>query len=351
MARSNNPKNEFSSASRIKVLDAFRALAIVPVLMFHYTLLWIPPGHGAQFTRFVSTDSPFSMGWLGVEFFFMISGFVIFMTLHQCKSIWDFAIKRFARLYPTLVAACILSFALVPLIGDRMPALPIKMIVPSLLLIAGYLHIPWVEGGYWSLEVEATFYFWIGILFFLFSRRFFLCWAILVALSTILPQLISSSKFGVLCAPYLPFFTYGMACYMRFSELRITSRSWLFLAASAVSYAVSWHAHPLGVHVCVLAMVLLFEAFLRGWLGFLANPVLVFIGQISYPLYLLHDALGQALLTRFYLLGVNTAVAILTVSLLMIGLASAAHWLIEIPAQRGTRAIFRMFYVPKNFAN
>jgi peptidoglycan/LPS O-acetylase OafA/YrhL len=291
------------------------------------------------------------LGWLGVDFFFMISGFVIFMTLHQCKSIWDFAIKRFARLYPTLVFACLASFVLVPLIGVRMQIIPVTTILPSLLLVAGYLHIPWVEGAYWSLEVEATFYVWIGILFFALNRRFLAGWVILVALSTMLPVVISSSKFGVLCAPYMPFFSFGIACYMRFSEERITSRSLLLLAVSAISYAISWWASPLGVHICVVAMVLLFEGFLQGWLGFLANPVLVFIGQISYPLYLLHDALGQAILTRFYLYGeMNAVVTILAVSLLMIAFAGATHWLIEIPAQRSTRALFRMFYAPKELA-
>src|ERR1051326_635169 len=107
-------------APRIAALDGFRALAILLVLFYHYTVRWAPPldpaphlPSGRMFDGFV----PLEYGWFGVELFFVISGFVILMTLERCRNLPDFLLRRFARLWPAMAAAAALTALVMALAG------------------------------------------------------------------------------------------------------------------------------------------------------------------------------------------------------------------------------------------
>src|SRR3954454_2537178 len=97
---------------RFQELDVLRGLAALAVVLFHYLTrydqIYTPRG-----------DVPFGFpfGTSGVELFFVISGFVIFMTLARCASASDFLISRFSRLYPTYWAAVLLTW----IIGSMWP--------------------------------------------------------------------------------------------------------------------------------------------------------------------------------------------------------------------------------------
>lgn len=84
--------------ARIQVLDSFGAFAILSVILFHILYL------GERTTQRVLIDvgeplsTAFSYGYLGVEFFFIISGFVIFMTVQSAATALDFGWRRFARI-------------------------------------------------------------------------------------------------------------------------------------------------------------------------------------------------------------------------------------------------------------
>ena len=96
---------------RIAILDGFRAVAIIFVMLFHYFTVWkdLYP-YGDAFAGW------FSHGYLGVHFFFIISGFVISMTLCRCATPSEFAVKRFARLWE-----CIVGCGAIGSPGDGVP--------------------------------------------------------------------------------------------------------------------------------------------------------------------------------------------------------------------------------------
>ena len=71
---------------RIKILDGFRALAIISVMLFHYFSRYTTIGLYPYKDRY----DFFSLGALGVQFFFIISGFVIYFTLKKTISILEF---------------------------------------------------------------------------------------------------------------------------------------------------------------------------------------------------------------------------------------------------------------------
>lgn len=70
--------------NRIQILDGFRAISILSVLLFHFFSRWTPPLSSESFYPYGSKYfSWFQYGGVGVEFFFMISGFVIYFTLEN----------------------------------------------------------------------------------------------------------------------------------------------------------------------------------------------------------------------------------------------------------------------------
>ena len=91
---------------RIKELDAYRGLAALSVVLYHYTTIY-----AKDFG--VESDAYFSYGWLGVPFFFILSGFVITLTVERCKTGWEFLKKRFLRLYPTYWICMLITLAVI----------------------------------------------------------------------------------------------------------------------------------------------------------------------------------------------------------------------------------------------
>jgi len=85
-----------SQTGRIQELDSLRGIAAVAVVLYHFTYRF---GELYEF----QTPPPFqvTLGQYGVQLFFIISGFVIFMTLNRTRRPLDFVVSRFSRLHPT----------------------------------------------------------------------------------------------------------------------------------------------------------------------------------------------------------------------------------------------------------
>jgi peptidoglycan/LPS O-acetylase OafA/YrhL len=102
--------------SRIRFLDGLRGLAIFLVLGFHYT----GPTYAAKlpYGNSLAWIPVLDHGWIGVYLFFLISGYVIFMTLEKCATAGDFFQRRWLRLFPAMLFASIVIFAFSQLFGS-----------------------------------------------------------------------------------------------------------------------------------------------------------------------------------------------------------------------------------------
>src|SRR5688572_13967921 len=89
---------------RYKELDSLRGIAALCVVLFHFTF-----GYDNGLKILEEGKFYFTYGYLGVHLFFLISGFVILMTLEKTKSSADFFVSRFSRLYPAYWTAIILT--------------------------------------------------------------------------------------------------------------------------------------------------------------------------------------------------------------------------------------------------
>src|SRR5262249_39121974 len=112
----------------------------------------------------------FPSGHYGVELFFIISGFVILMTLEKSGNLRSFAISRITRLYPAYWCAVLFTSAVVvaltPSLAPTVPTIAANMTMLQALMRSAY-----VDPSYWTLTVELVFYLLMVLCFRLRRRR------------------------------------------------------------------------------------------------------------------------------------------------------------------------------------
>jgi peptidoglycan/LPS O-acetylase OafA/YrhL len=144
---------------RLYEIDLLRFLAASAVLLYHWSFAGAArePWTVMQYPLI----SPFARyGYLGVDLFFIISGFVVLMSA-MGSTPKRFFISRVVRLYPAFWVCCLLTFTVAMLIGAPRFHVPAKHLLVNLTMMQGFLDVPHVDGVYWSLAVELKFYFLI----------------------------------------------------------------------------------------------------------------------------------------------------------------------------------------------
>ncbi len=326
-----------SASPRLAQLDALRGLAALSVVLFHYTTRYDALyGH---------TAAPwFSVPWghVGVNLFFMISGFVIFMTLERTPRPMDFVVSRFSRLYPAYWGALLLTFGLTHLLGLPGKTVGWEALLVNLSMVQGMFGVAHVDGVYWTLEVELLFYAWAllshrlggaaGLRYFLFG-----CLALrLVYLGFSSIWQIDLPWMGQrwLLLPYISWFALGVAIY-RISRVDTLPRADTALAVASV--LVIGLADGWGMAALALAFFALLFGAARARFRALEHPVWLWLGAISYTLYLLHENIGWAVIRRVEELGGSVPLAIGVALALSLALAHGLTTWVEQPAMRWIR--------------
>jgi peptidoglycan/LPS O-acetylase OafA/YrhL len=341
---------------RIGYLDGLRGVAILLTAAWHYLgpiyQMHLPYGRAFEWWPGVR------YGWAGVNLFFLISGYVIFITLERCTGFVDFILRRWLRLFPAmLVATLILYAARIPM-GDAMPggdAYPSDLL-PGLTLTNPfyyrYFGLPAhsLDGAFWSLYVEAAFYVVIGLAFFRIGwARSVAVLLVLYALSLIVPHAVNRWHIGWARQPALLVYHAGFqnfgwfASGALFLKARQHSERGLFWMAVAIGLCSALNTVlPGGMERtsrgALFVGIALFAA-VQGWVPLqrvLEAKWLLWLGFLSYPFYLLHSAIGVGLIARIgpALPGLPTILTPLLVLGLMIGLAWIIAAKIEPPIAR-----------------
>lgn len=315
--------------TRLRELDALRGIAAFSVLLFHYFNIYpkfFPEGH--------RLPPLFVHGGYGVLLFFAISGFVIAFSLEGTRSAADFAVKRFARLYPVYWAAMALSIGLVYLLGATRLLPPAWVVPVNLTMLQGYFYLPAVDGVYWTLGVELAFYvcmlaIWMGRGFARLEPLLLGWLAIKAAVAGW--HAMPSRLVMLLVLDYIPFFVIGMLFYRIWSGHRTWRQQFLYFLAALAT--VAWADAPEYL-VAALVVTAIFAAMLRGWLPFLRTPLLLWLGAISYALYLIHHNVGLAIMHGFDRAGLSTWIGMAVATATSLLLASVLTYGVERPAAR-----------------
>jgi peptidoglycan/LPS O-acetylase OafA/YrhL len=332
----NNPPN-----NRLAELDSFRGLSAMAVVLYHFT------------TRFqelfpVRGSLPFSfpLGYLGVQFFFIISGFVISMTVERSTTPAGFALSRFSRLFPAYWLAASVTFGMMclfPFPNNIPKSVGGFDYIANLTMLQGFFKIPNVDGVYWSLTYELGFYAAISaMLWFNKMNRLLLIAGTMLAgqaLFVFWPKLIPSPLHLLLVMNgYTYLFVAGMALY-RLHKNRRDSGWWCILGACLISdIMLFWQKKELLFSVFFPAFVLIFVLGLNGQLSFLRRPIFRWLGAISYSLYLIHEFLGWRIILFSNSLGINHTSSMAIALAVVLLLATAMTNWVEQPAMRWIRS-------------
>ena len=304
--------------------------------MFHLTSQYDTTYH---FTTLPSWSFPY--GGHGVTLFFVISGFVIFMTLERTRRPWDFVVSRFSRLYPTYWAALILATAallLFPLPGtDTSPARLLGRAAVNVTMFQRWFRVRSVDPVYWTLEVELCFYL---IMLALLSGKA-LKYAIAVftglTLLALADQLWGPRVRPRLAGPGPRRADPGVRAVLPHgdADLQILGDRQDGLSGSRADLPDRPGVRD-NVAFPAASGALVYLATTRG-AKLLEVPGLQFLGMISYPLYLVHFTIGTILIHRLTGAGVHTDVALATALACVLVIAASLTFLLERPAMRAIR--------------
>jgi len=334
--------------SRLAVIDGLRLAAALMVALFHYTGLNLAESWGVSdkavvFPRLIHVTS---WGWLGVELFFMISGFVISMSCWG-RPVGAFVRSRVVRLFPAYWPAVLISTAVVMLWPIARDPITVNQALVNLTMLNEPLRVPSADLSYWTLWAEARFYLLFGLLVWYGLTLERVLWfgygwliAAVIAANTKEPLLTT-----VLQPTYAPYFVAGIAFYLihRFgSDIRLwglVGLSWalsMHMLVARVAYESKTLHRPMSLAVGMLIVTLFFVvlgAVALGWTSRVQWRWLTVAGALTYPFYLLHQHIGLTIINAMQ----DVRPRLLTLALVILAMLAAAwllHRLIERPLAR-----------------
>ena len=298
---------------RLYAVDGIRLLAALMVAVHHYAgtrrvdqphnLIWDRPVSDIMPTVFHAAN----YGWIGVEIFFVISGFVI------CMSCWgrtpkQFFVSRVIRLYPAYWFAVLFTTGVLLALPGVWERLRARDVLLNLTMLQSGSGVRNVDGVYWTLWSELRFYLlflvvvWAGL-----TYRRVVAFCCVWGATAMLAPAAHSPLLELIADPEAAwYFIAGLALYLmhRFGQdlllWGILGMSWLMAQkelgtrVDEVEHVGSWRGALLIFTVFLLVMV----AVALGWTDRVRWRWLVTAGSLTYPLYLTHYAAGTAMISR-----------------------------------------------------
>lgn len=314
--------------SRLEILDGVRGLAILMVLFFH-----VSEGSGVrlelpQHHPIVSLQLFGTVGFMGVELFFFISGFCLFfpyarhMLDAERRPGWlEYAYRRFIKIVPSYVIALTFCAFFARAAYPTWGALAVDYLRHLF-----FIHTLWpnsffsISGPFWTLGIEVQFYVLFPLIALATMRAPVLTWVAVSAVgiyyrgTLIANHTYPFTVLGDQLPAMIDLFATGMLgayLYVRWRsvfERSAKARAWatvVAVAAAVLFFAelqslvaaldpvettfgfYRWQAqHRSAVGLTILVLVLASAFGFAWWRRIVANPILTWLSIISYNLYL-----------------------------------------------------------------
>jgi peptidoglycan/LPS O-acetylase OafA/YrhL len=318
--------------TRLYQLDALRGIAAMMVVFYHYIYLY-----DKQYGHSFDVPGWINLGQTGVHLFFIISGFVIFWTLRRANRPMDFVFSRFSRLYPAFWAALLITFTFTSLIGPLDRAVSWEAFAANLTMFQGFLGYRHIDGVYWTLTIELAFYI-LAFTVLLSGLLVFADYICLFWLATSFGQALSGADFGILeqalLLKYNLFFVTGISFYRIWSkEARKVP-----IVCVILSILLAYFRFPIEIAIVISIWIGTFSLVIAGRLHWLSQKSLIWLGSVSYSLYLIHQNIGYGIINLGYQLELHPAISISLALLISFAVAQGITKFVERPALSCLRA-------------
>lgn len=350
----------------IESVQVMRGIAAFAVVLYHANLILAKPQYGGRDIL----HSLASRGWLGVNFFFVLSGFIIMVAHHadigRPRAAGRYIWRRFTRLYP-IYWVCLSVYLLAAYLGIGHPEFhwePANILSAYLLVqVTDNLSLPLQVA--WTLFYEVAFYAAFTVLIFNRAAGVALFAVWLAAIS--IAGLLGYTQMGLLHMWNVSFFT-GMAVFAL--ARRLDSRWGLPVLGAGIALLIGLllagfgaslrqtQASPLSVLLLTLpfGMILLGAALAEPRFGWRAPKWLLLIGAASYAIYLVHSPVISVIAQLHHKLAGAAGLPGLALFLLATAISTAAgiiaHLVIEQPLLVALRWLgdrFRALTRPRPF--
>jgi peptidoglycan/LPS O-acetylase OafA/YrhL len=322
-------------SNRIYQIDLFRFIAALMVVLYHY--LFVSQSiKGLTNVRFNEVGTFFKYGYLGVDLFFIISGFVIMLSVKH-RSLKKFMISRFLRLYPIYWMCILITFLVTLFLGSPKFQSSFQELLVNTTMFQGVFGVKSIDGVYWSLLVELKFYMLIAIYLIVnnfkkISLNYLLfLWLLITVLHLFFRE---AFVFKVLnyffVLEWSSYFIAGIVFFQIFKNRLNFSKAFLLIVCLSISiYNAVLRIESLEsaydslfspyVIACILSIFYLLMVLVStGKLRSLNSPKLLKMGLLTYPLYLLHQYVGYVLfdalepyINKYLILGFTVGLMIL----------------------------------------
>jgi len=318
---------------KIEGLELLRFLLAFGVMIYHYA--YFGPLSG-KVAGVAPGPSWLVSGRFGVSAFFIISGFVIIYSAGN-RGAGAFARARLARLAPAMLVCATVTMLVLTLWPGTVPAPDVLTYLKSASTVGLLAGAPYVDGSYWSITIELRFYLYVTLLLLVLRntdavRAVAVAW---MAASFTAMAFYSFTPLRILTlSPHSGFFIIGLIfyCWLILEDRRFVA--WTLPPALALA---AWQSFVEFEHIAEMQ-----GGQTSVWVGIGAATVSVALvrlmafgisaprlaatartlGAMSYPLYLLHQALGYRLIEGMVAAGLAPPAAIA----LAAGAMSAGAW-------------------------
>ena len=267
---------------KISQLTAMRFFAALTVVFFHY-------GRETPLNVYPLNQILFA-GPIWVNYFFVLSGFVMWLTYSKKITTSDYWVARFGRIFPVYTLSILAVFAFDPLVNDRTLTLNLALLqawAPSYIL-----NLP-----SWSLSVEVFFYLLFPIVRNLFVNKSITISAISIGVVWVASQVVfswnnwSDVQYNPLF--HLNSFLLGMLGGMLFFRYQWKHNFGLLLVSAGMAVGLlliqdKLFINPMaGLLSPVFMLTILCLSKDQGWISkILSNRILILLGDSSYVLYI-----------------------------------------------------------------
>jgi peptidoglycan/LPS O-acetylase OafA/YrhL len=289
MTEKSMPSN--TGKAHIEILDFLRGLAALSVVLFHFSGSALPTIKPNALTDF------FSWGKLGVQVFFVISGFIIpysmYKSGYKIKGFFKFISKRLARIGPPAWIAVLLLFVIYygaivmngrPVQSMPWPGISFEALVANLLFCYSILETGLYNEVYWTLEVEFQYYIFIAL-----TLPLILKYATNELILTLIIGAISLTYFvhfeKILFFRDNSFFVLGILLFLYKTD-QIKRNYFIYTSLIMMIICYAQQGLPASFAAIITFLIISYVNF--------SNPVTTFLGTISYSLYITHHFTGIA---------------------------------------------------------